>query len=294
MTTTAQRPAMADARPEAGRAEIEKLAGDPTKWQPISGDRGVEVWRVTGPQGEWALKVGREEGAAVVAREAAVMTRVGGLASATSYGRRAQWGRAATSAWLATPWLAGKTLWEAFQPTRDGRTDYEAGTRAAVDACMAVAALHQCGWVHGDVQPHHVILMPGGARLIDWAWGWHASMPPSFAYNGGMVHLMAPELMGQVQRPVQESQSAEAWSLAASIWWSASNRCPRDYRALGIDPATFTAATLRKVLVHKPAPLGHMPGCPQLEQVLRTVLEAPASDRPGALDLAQRLREITP
>ncbi|WP_369394727.1 hypothetical protein AB5J72_49960 [Streptomyces sp. CG1] len=159
---------------------------------------------------------------------------------------------------------------------------------------MAVAAVYQCDWVYGGVQPHHVILMPGGARLIDWSWGWHTSMPPSSAYNGGMVHLMAPELMGQVQWPVQVSKSDEAWSLAASIWWSTSNQWPRDYRALGIDAVTFTAATLREVLVHKPAPLGRIPRWPQLEQVLRTVLDAPASGRPGALDLAQRLREITP
>ncbi|MFF4504823.1 hypothetical protein [Streptomyces sp. NPDC001401] len=253
---------------------------------------------MSGPQGDWALKVGRNEGAAEVARETAVWSRIAGLVPATSYGKRTVHGRGEGSAWLATPWLRGKSLWEAFYPVRERTGVHVEALAAAVEACMAVAAVHQAQWVHGDLQPHHVILMPGGARLIDWSWGWspESDLPASNAYNGCFVHLASYELIARAQsgqRPVLTSQPDEIWTLAASIWWAATNQWPRDYRSLGIDPTAFTLIELRKVILRNRAPLGHIDHWPQLEQVLRAVLESPAEARPDALALAQYLRGIT-
>ncbi len=279
--------------------EVEELAGSPTQWQPVVGRYGVEVWKASGPHGEWALKVGRNEGAAEVAREAAVWCRIAGMVPATSYGKRAQHGRGEGSAWLATPWLRGKSLWEAFSPVRERTGNHAEALASAVTACMAVASVHQAQWVHGDLQPHHIILMPGGARIIDWSWAWSpdSDLPASNAYNGCLMHLASNELITRAQsgqRPVLTSQPDEIWTLAASIWWAATIQWPRDYRALGIDPAAFTLIELRKVILRHRAPLGHIDHWPQLEEVLRAVLESPAAARPGALDLAQYLRGITP
>jgi serine/threonine protein kinase len=279
--------------------EVEELAGSPTQWQPVSGRYGVEVWKVSGLHGEWVLKVGRNEGAAEVAREAAVWGRIAGMVPATSYGKRFQHGRGEGSAWLATPWLRGTSLWEAFYPVRERTGNHAEALAAAVQACMATASIHQAKWIHGDLQPHHIILMPDGARLIDWSWGWSpdGDLPASNAYNGALVHLASYELIGRAQsgqRPVLTSQPDEVWTLAASIWWAATNQWPRDYRSLAIDSAAFTQIELRKVILRNCPPLGCIGHWPQLEEVLRVVLDSPASARPGALDLAQSLRGITP
>ncbi|MEU0722868.1 hypothetical protein [Streptomyces sp. NPDC006140] len=279
--------------------ELEELAGSPTQWAYVAGWNGIEMWKVSGPHGEWALKVGRNDGAVEVAREAAVWGRIAGMVSATSYGKRAQHGRGVGSAWLATPWLRGTSLWDIFYPVRERRGNHAEALASAIEACMAVASIHQAQWVHGDLQPHHIILTPGGTRLIDWSWGWSAGsdLPASNTYNGCFVHLAGNELIARAQsgqRPVLTSPPDETWTLAASIWWAATNQWPRDYRSLGIDPAAFTRIELSKVILRHRPPLGHIDHWPQLEKALRTVLEPPAEARPGALDLAQYLRGITP
>ncbi|MFF2926613.1 MULTISPECIES: hypothetical protein [Bacillati] len=280
--------------PAEGRAEAEQLAGTPAGWE-LKKDRGsTTVWKVTGPVGQWALKIGRSEDAAVVAREAEVLRRIATVPT-TSYGARSKSGRTSDSAWQLTPWLEGPSTWEAFRPVRDGGTDRAQALAAAVDLAAAVGALHQSGWVHGDVQPHHSIHARGGVRLIGCSWAWHLKLPPSYASHSGLLHLMSPELMQRVesgQRPIAPSQPDETYALAAGLWWAATNSWPLDYTHLGIDPATFTAKGLREVLVRRWPPLGRISAWPQLEEVLRAVLTARPSERPSALHLAQWLRSL--
>ncbi|QHC32755.1 hypothetical protein [Streptomyces sp. HF10] len=105
--------------------------------------------------------------------------------------------------------------------------------------------------------------------------------------TGSPVHLSSPESLARWSwRPVCPTVADEVWTLAASIWWAASGQWPRDYRALAIDPSVFTESEPAKVLVRYGALLAHWP---ELEAVLRYVLEAPAESRPSALDLAQHL-----
>ncbi|MFJ9719897.1 hypothetical protein ACIRPQ_28895 [Streptomyces sp. NPDC101213] len=245
--------------------------------------------------GEWAVKTGRGRGAAVVAREAVVMRHVAGLVPATSYGRRAVAGQDKHTAWMITPWLDGPSMWDVLMPVRLKRADRPGVREALSDACLALGSLHQAGWVHGDIQPHHVLYTKGGARLIDWSWAWHMGLPPSNAYDGGLVHLMSPELLAQVDagaRPVVTTQPDEVWAFAASIWWAATADWPRDYRALAIDPEAFTPAELRKVLLRHPVKLGRIKHWPELEELLRSVLDSPADARPSAVQLGEWLREV--
>lgn len=93
-----------------------------------------------GALGSWAVKLGKVEGAAVVARESAVMECIGGLVPSTSYGKRAEWGRSETVAWLMTPWLNGPSTWQIFQPVRDK------------GAARRYGALHRAGQ-HGGMAP---------------------------------------------------------------------------------------------------------------------------------------------
>ncbi|MFJ4806031.1 hypothetical protein [Streptomyces murinus] len=108
--------------------------------------------------------------------------------------------------------------------------------------------------------------------------------------SGSPVRLASPEMLARsTRRPVYPTAADEVWTLAASIWWAASGRWPRDYRALAIDPSRFTETELAKVLVSYGATLAPLAHWPELEAVLRYVLEAPAESRPTALDLPQHL-----
>ncbi|MET7814240.1 hypothetical protein ABZT26_25755 [Streptomyces sp. NPDC005395] len=276
-------------------AAIEEASGQPVTWAEQTDRAGCSVWRVTGPRAEWAVKYGRDQGAAVVAREAAVMRRIAGLAPATSYGKRALAGQSKHEAWLMTPWLDGPSMWDVFMPVRLQTGDYTGCREAAADACLALGALHAAGWVHGDIQPHHVLYTAGGARLIDWSWAWHPGMPPSSAYDGGLVHLMSPELMDQVEsgaRPVATSPADEVWALAASIWWAATADFPRDYRSAAVDPAAFTPVELRRVLLRHQVKMGHIEPWKSLEEVLRSVLASPPGVRPDAVQLGQQIKAL--
>ncbi|MFF1737213.1 hypothetical protein [Streptomyces sp. NPDC058247] len=281
--------------PSEGRNEVEQLAGAPATWT-LKTDRGdTTVWQVTGPVGQWALKIGRGEGAAVVGREAEVLSSISTTVPTTSYGARAKSGRTPTSAWLITPWLDGPSTWEVLRAVRDGRPDRQDALAAAVDLAAAVGSMHQNGWVHGDVQPHHAIHMRGGVRLIGCSWSWNMQLSPSYAFHGGLLHLMSPELMARVesgQRPLGPSQQDETYALAAGLWWAATNSWPLNYAQLGIDPGKFTAKALREVLMRRWPPLGRISQWPQLEEVLRPVLTTGPRERPPALQLAQWLRAL--
>ncbi len=256
------------------------------------GGYGVEVWKVSGPQGEWMLKVGLGPGAQKVAREAVVWSRIAGMVPAASHGSGCRYGLGAAAAWLATRWLNGPSLWELFAPVRQHMAKtYEGAVTAAVETCLAVAAVHEKGWVHGSLQPWHITMTPDGVRLIDWAWAWSPTgdLPPADAYTGALVHLSSPEMLAREELPMRITPADEVWSLAATLWWAASGRWPRDYRAMGIDPDTFTAAELANVVVRHRAPLGRLGHWPELETALRTVLTAPEEKRPTAMSLARHL-----
>ncbi|GGV50351.1 hypothetical protein [Streptomyces spectabilis] len=163
---------------------------------------------MAGPTSQWAVKVGHCECAAPVAREAEVLARTVERPAPLAYSKRARWGRPTGAAWLMTPWMTGPPLWEAFEPVRAGEQHRGALARA-VRACIAVGDLHRAGWVHGNLQPHHVIVTARGCLLLDCAWAWSTDLPPSGAFGGGLVHLMSRELMAYVDsamRPVKPSR----------------------------------------------------------------------------------------
>ncbi|WP_432158036.1 phosphotransferase [Streptomyces sp. bgisy153] len=284
--------------PTTGRAEVEALAGSPAHWEQVTNRRGAAVWRVTGPRGAWALKVGTGEGGATVARETTVLQQTHAVVPGLSYGGRAKAGRGPGSAWLITPWLDGPSTWSRFEGVRQRHDEnWAPALAAAVDMCHAVAALHAAGWVHGDLQPHHTVHTSSAVRLIDCTWVSGPSLAPSHAYLGGLLHLMSPELMHRIEagaRPVTTEPPDEVYALAAGLWWAATGTWPRDYAAAGVDPARFTAAVLRGLLLRNRVPYGHISHWPQLEEVLRNVLEPPGSRRPTAEQVGQWLRQIGP
>ncbi|MFI6446918.1 serine/threonine-protein kinase [Kitasatospora sp. NPDC050543] len=97
----------------------------------------------------------------------------------------------------------------------------EAGTpvpeaaRILAEVCAGLAHMHGTGWVHGDLKPANILLMPGGAvRLADFGLtaeleGTHAYAPPL----GSLDHV-PPEWWSQRAgaRGVQLRPSADIWA----------------------------------------------------------------------------------
>ncbi|WP_367435249.1 serine/threonine-protein kinase [Streptomyces celluloflavus] len=293
--------------PEEARQAAERVVGSPANWQLMRrGSHGTAKWHVSGPGTQQVVvKAGTGQAADVVAREITALAymQAAGI-TATGYGNDAQGLTGLTSdytAWLVRPWLTGLTTWSAFQAVRDGHhpdvTDYKRALTAAVDLCTAVGGLHQHGWVHGDLQPHHSVHMANTrtVQLLGCTWAWAPELAPSPAYTGGLVHLLSPELAAAAEsptRPVITSKSADVYALAASLWWSATGDWPLNYRAAAIDPTAHTAAGLRRMIAARRLKISTTSTWPQLTELLREVLTADAVQRPTAFQLAQSLRRL--
>lgn len=243
---------------------------------------------MAGPLGVRMFKLGVGAGAARVAREAAVRSLLEGLVPAGSRLPAQGWhGQGGDSAWLTVPWLNGPTMWQVFAPVRRRGEGTDEALAAAVLTCISVATVHQANWVPAPRHPR-AGRGPDGRLGVGLVPG-RGSTPPVDT-TGSPVHLSSPESLARwSRRPVCPTVADEVWTPAASIWWAASGQWPRDYRALAIDPSVFTESELAKVLVRYGAPLALLAHWPELEAVLRYVLEAPAESRPSALDLVQHL-----
>ncbi|WP_411143107.1 hypothetical protein [Streptomyces sp. x-80] len=288
--------------PDEARQAAERVVGSPANWQLMRrGSHGTAKWRVSGPGTQQVVvKAGAGQAADVVAREITVLAYMQSAGiTATGYGD-AQGLTSDYTAWLVRPWLTGLTTWSAFQAVRDGHpdvADYKRALTAAVDLCTAVGGLHQHGWVHGDLQPHHSVHMAGTrtVQLLGCTWAWAPELAPSSAYTGGLVHLVAPEVAAAAEsptRPVITSKSGDVYALAASLWWSATGDWPVNYAAAAIDPTAHTAAVLRRMIAARRLRISTTSVWPQLTELLREVLTADAVQRPTAFQLAQSLRRL--
>ncbi len=165
--------------------------------------------------------------------------------------------------------------------------------RLIAEICAGLAHLHACGWVHGDLKPSNVLLMPDGSvRLADFGLaaeidGTHAYLPP-----GGTADYTPPERSDEgIQiKGVAVRQTADVWALGVTACQLLTGRLPFPgvtSRARAAAAAAFAAGRAKLAL---PAELS-----PQWREFITDCL-APDHHRRlqhSAAELQRRAEEIS-
>ncbi|MFF9503465.1 hypothetical protein [Streptomyces sp. NPDC014656] len=269
--------------PREALASVESHCGRPVLWEIVSSRRGATVWKGTGPAASVALKAGQGEGAPITAREITVAESMPGHSPLIASGRTG------IASWLITPWHDGPSTWDAFRTVRITHQGTEEARDAAVGLCLAVTDLHRQGWVHGDLQPDHAIHTKTGVQLIDCTWAASPTLPPSRTFQGGLPHLLAPELAAEIEaghRPVKVTPAAETYTLAATLWRSATGRWPFDYTAAADAEGPIAGPRARQLIAGGQLSPALAPQWPALLSVLRTAMAVFPEARPSSHALA--------
>lgn len=124
-----------------------------------------------------------------------------------------------TTRYLATRWMDGPSLARLSTPLRPDRR--RAIAALCMDAMRPIRRLHQAGWVHGDLQPAHLLRNDGGPfNLIDF--GWAKPVGTDNGYRGAMVHFASPRVATQMlsgTTPVDCTIADEAFSFFAVAFY---------------------------------------------------------------------------
>lgn len=259
-------------------AEVRARLGNWAFYEAASSGSAVRVWQVLLLNGD-VIAVKTADGGSrgmLPAREAAVLAAVDRVTQVTgsvlASGHVADGG-----SWLATAWYAGTSLWDTFAGLRKDPTDVDAFHRAvtaAEAAARAVASLHATGWVHGSLQPDHILDTPDGVRLISLGHARHRrhAFPMDWdrdvLYGGLPTHLQAPEHAAARAEP---AAAADVYALAGTITACASGTWP--------NPTEFSTET--------------QPAHNQLLDLLTPALHPDPARRPTADDLAAELAVLT-
>lgn len=250
---------------------------------------------VGGSQAAVKFASGSGPAAVLPVREAAVINAAGPAAGTVLGSGRLPDG----GSWIATPWEQGPPLTArcaAFRAKPASRDARWRAADAAAAAARAVAALHACGWAHGDLRADHVVYTDGGMRLLDLAWAHNPRhvLPgvPAVPYAGGLVHLEPPEIAASLLDgvPVSPSAAADVYTLAAAVWASCTGAWPLDYRAAGITPASGNLGGMRRAVAAAALlrPAAGLPW-PELAGVLGRAMARDPGCRPDASALARDL-----
>ncbi|HWU05288.1 MAG TPA: protein kinase [Streptomyces sp.] len=248
--------------------------------------RGSTVWRCTSLTGEHAIKIGypieattewpaQEWTALAPAREAFVLRDV--------LGQRIAFGEWSKGTWNVQPWRTGVSLYDLWASNR--KSSALPSAREIIACCEALDRLHSMGWIHGDVQPAHLIVAgtrTPRATLIDVALAQGKSVPErfDFPYRGCLVHYEAPEISESVLSggKITPTQASDVYALGASLLMSLTGQRHVEY------PDDASRSEQRRAIVsrrHRPI---SVPG--SMGRLIRAMLQRVPDDRPSARDVA--------
>ncbi|WP_242440608.1 protein kinase [Streptomyces sp. CB02923] len=179
--------------------------------------------------------------------------------------------------WNAQPWHAGTDLHELWKPQRNGETGIPLDLRSALACATKLAALHDSGWVHGDIQPAHFIIGPdGAAAIIDLALAQGGLLPHEleFPYPGCLVHYESPEISRSIldSRTAVPTTASDVYGFGASLFISITGWRHVEY------PDDAPRTVQRKAIATKPHRPVKIPGI--FGKLVDAMLSPVPEDRP--------------
>jgi len=126
--------------------------------------------------------------------------------------------------YVVMPWLGGATL--AADRAAGNGLDQPTAFWIARQVAEALGALHDSGWMHGDVKPSNVFLSPEGhATLLDLGFARRTDRPEPAAQRvvAGTCNYIAPEMLSR-GHPVDGR--SDVYSLGVVLFEMLSGRLP--------------------------------------------------------------------
>ncbi|MFI1628190.1 protein kinase family protein [Streptomyces noursei] len=195
-------------------------------------------------------------------------------------------GEWAEGTWNAQPWHPGAGLFDRWRPGRHPVEPAEPSPADALAGAVALAAPHDAGWAHGDVQPNHLLVHDGRPVLIDLALAHGREIPPhvDFAYRGCLVHYEAPEISHGIltNSTAVPTKAADVYALAASWFISATGWRHVSY------PDDAEREERRRAIVQKPHRRINVPG--PLGRLIEQMMARNPADRPTRGEVCAELR----
>ena len=177
---------------------------------------------------------------------------------------------------LVVEYLAGGTLADRL---RRGPLPAPEALSIAEALAGALGALHDAGYLHGDVKPSNIGFTAGGSpKLLDFGLAREAN---GGGIAGGTLRYASPEVLSG--HPAEEGD--DIWSLAAVLYEMVAGEHP--FAGADVDEVT------QRIRRRRVRPAGRPPGlAPQGAAVFATsVLSAPRRDRPATAEaFAEALR----
>jgi serine/threonine protein kinase len=189
---------------------------------------------------------------------------------------------------LTAPYFLVMDLLPGESLRRRLRRDYRLPVCEAIwigrQVAEALAALHQTGFVHGDIKPDNIHLTgEGKVVLIDLGFGHRPGENDALLRQGyvlGTVDYLAPELCGT--SPI-DSIGGDLFSLGVTLFEMLSGQLPY--------PRGSIQQTMRRHLSDDPADIDHCAGPlpPALAQLVTRLLARHPGPRPRARAVVQQL-----
>ncbi|WP_327384899.1 protein kinase [Streptomyces sp. NBC_01207] len=187
--------------------------------------------------------------------------------------------------WNIQPWYTGPSLHSKWGPYRSAESTAVPNYLDALSCAAALSDLHRAGWIHGDVQPAHLIMGESGTTLIDLALARGRTVPDAldFAYRGCLVHYEAPEISRSVLEfgTAEPTRESDVYALGASLMISATG-----WRHVAY-PDDAPREVQRQAIVDGPHRPVTIPG--ELGKLVNAMLMPSPADRPSAAEACEAL-----
>lgn len=209
-------------------------------------------------------------------------------------------GRSEDRSWVMTRWLAGPSAarlarqWRSHLNGGEGERRADEARRELLALICAVfekvAALHEIGYVHGDLQPAHFVYedalttTESAPRLALIDFGLARSLDhPGLPYRGALVHFTAPEVAAALRTGAEDipyDARTEIYSAASVAFHLYTGQTSTDYgnpneqRSYDDTLARIASGESRRTFATASAP-----AFPELEEILEECLSLDRASR---------------